>query len=284
MRKDLTYTNASDKTRHGRSFFAAAVVAVVLVSAVALIFLFQQNDFDLKKFIGMREEEASTQPQVQLTGTMPAAAVITAPKDEYNFLVICGDEDYGFAFMAEIGVHLSTTALDVRVISPAQMLDYNGQQMTIARIFNEFSYDLVSCYAANSRKQIDKYLRISTDRFKRLMTELGSVSISIENDIDYIYDGETYTFRAGELSLTSDLLLKYMTLTAAGDALLQVQADVLEKLIVTHFTDRLYEEGEAYFSSFISYFTTDISIYDYREAEAIINAFILSDPVIRSGY
>ncbi|MBQ6862608.1 MAG: hypothetical protein IJO14_00050 [Clostridia bacterium] len=284
MRKDLTYTNAADKQQRSRSFFVFAVVFVVLASAVALVFLFRENDFDVKKFIGMREESTTQESVPQITGTLPAAAVITAPKDEYNFLLICGDEEYGFAFMAEIGVFLSTSVLEVRVVSPARTLQYNGQEMTIARLFKEYPYDLVSCYAENSSRTVDKYLRITTDRFKKMMAELGSVSVSIPNDIEYIYDGDIYTFRAGDLSLTSDLLLKYMTLTATGEELLKLQADVLVLLLKTHFTDRLYIEGEEYFSSFISYFTTDISIYDFREASSIINAFIVSGPTIRSEY
>ncbi len=284
MRKDLTYVNAADKSRRFRTFFIIAAVFAVLASSVALIYLFGENDFDLKKFIGMREEATTQEAVIDLTGTLPAAAVITAPKDEYNFLLLCGDEEFGFAFMAEIGVRLSTSSVDIRVISPAVSLDYNGQQMTIARIFDDYPYDLVKCYADNSNRTIDKHLRITTDRFKKLMAEIGSISVSIESDIEYVYEGDIYTFRAGELNLTSDLLLKYMTLSATGEDLLRVQADVLTRLLKTHFTERLYMEGEAYFSSFISYFSTDISIYDFREASSIINAFIMSGPTIRSEY
>ena len=280
MAKNLTYTSETVRNRRHTVLTVLVVAAALLVGVGSVFFLLEKNDYDMKKMLGMRSETVPT-TAVQSQATLPALAVITAPKDEYNFLMVC--EDAGsIAFMAEIGVSLSGTSIRVNAVSPHHMLEYNGKQITLAQMCAEYSYDLVNSYNENSPKEFDKYLRISASRFKKMMTELGAITVHVDEDIPYVADDVAYTFRAGDLALTSDLLLKYMTLSAQGEELLQHQEQALISLLKTHFTTRLANGGEAYFSKVISFFTTDISIYDYRNAADVLHAYLLLNPVIEA--
>lgn len=280
MAKEFTYTNYSTGSRHRTAGTVGIIVAALLIGIVSVVILLAVNDFDIKRALGMRTEEDTT---ISVSDTtLPAMAVITAPKDVYSFLLICGNDGEELSFMAEITVTLSTADIAVNAVSPQQLLAYNGRLLTVEEMFREHSYDLVSCYRENSTLEFDKYLRLTTSRFKRLMTDLGPITIEIDYDIPYVVEDITYTFRAGENSLTSDLLLKYMTLSATGEALLVNQEKALCTLLETHFTDALVEGGEDYFSSFITHFNTDISIYDYLDAADIINTLLRSDPTIAS--
>ena len=280
MAKHLTYTNYSTGSRRGTASTVGIIVAALLIGIISVVILLATNDFDIKRALGMRTEEDTTVAAAD--ATLPAMAVITAPKDVYSFLLICGDDGEELSFMAEITVTLSTAEIAVNAVSPQQLLTYNGRMLTVEEMFRAHSYDLVSCYRENSNLAFDKYLRLTTSRFKRLMAELGPITVDIEYDIPYVIDEFTYTFRKGENSMTSDLLLKYMTLSATGEALLVNQEKALCTLLETHFTDALVEGGEDYFSSFITYFNTDISIYDYLDAADIINTLLRSDPTIAS--
>ncbi|MBR2413921.1 MAG: hypothetical protein IKJ63_08885 [Clostridia bacterium] len=280
MAKHLTYTNYSTGSRRGTASTVGIIVAALLIGIISVVILLATNDFDIKRALGMRTEEDTTVAAADTT--LPAMAVITAPKDVYSFLLICGDDGEELSFMAEITVTLSTAEIAVNAVSPQQLLTYNGRMLTVEEMFRAHSYDLVSCYRENSNLAFDKYLRLTTSRFKRLMAELGPITVDIEYDIPYVIDEFTYTFRKGENSMTSDLLLKYMTLSATGEALLVNQEKALCTLLETHFTDALVDGGEDYFSSFITYFNTDISIYDYLDAADIINTLLRSDPTIAS--
>lgn len=280
MARQLTYTNYSTGARRRTAGTVGIIVGALLIGIISVVILLASNDFDVKRALGMRTEEGTT--VYEADSTLPAMAVITAPKDVYSFLLICGDDGEALSFMAEITVTLSTADITVNAVSSQQLLTYNGRLLTVEEMFREHSYDLVSCYRENSPIEFDKYLRLTTSRFKKLMTELGPITIDIEYDIPYVVDEITYTFRKGENSLTSDLLLKYMTLSATGEALLVNQEKALRTLLETHFTDALVEGGEEYFSSFITHFNTDISIYDYLDASGIINTLLRSDPTIAS--
>ena len=280
MAKHLTYTNYSTGSRRGTASTVGIIVAALLIGIISVVILLATNDFDIKRALGMRTEEDTTVAAADTT--LPAMAVITAPKDVYSFLLICGDDGEELSFMAEITVTLSTAEIAVNAVSPQQLLTYNGRMLTVEEMFRAHSYDLVSCYRENSNLAFDKYLRLTTSRFKRLMAELGPITVDIEYDIPYVIDEFTYTFRKGENSMTSDLLLKYMTLSATGEALLVNQEKALCTLLEMHFTDALVDGGEDYFSSFITYFNTDISIYDYLDAADIINTLLRSDPTIAS--
>ncbi len=278
MAKQLTYTNYSTGSRRRTAGTVGIIVAALLIGFVSVVILLASNDFDIKRALGMRTREDTTIAEAD--ATLPAMAVITAPKDVYSFLLICGDDGEELSFMAEITVTLSSADIGVHAVSPQQLITYNGRTLTVEEMFREHSYDLVSCYRENSTLEFDKYLRLNTSRFKKLMTELGPITVQLDYDIPYVVDEITYTFRKGENSLTSDLLLKYMTLSASGDALLDNQEKALCALLETHFTDALVEGGEDYFSSFITHFNTDISIYDYLDAADIINTLLRSDPTI----
>ena len=280
MARQLTYTNYSTGSRRRTAGTVGIIVGALLIGILSVVILLAVNDFDVKKALGMRTEEDTTVSESDTT--LPAMAVITAPKDVYSFLLICGDEGDALSFMAEISVTLSTADITVNAVSSQQLLTYNDRMLTVEEMFRDYSYDLVSCYRENSTLAFDKYLRLTTSRFKKLMTHLGPITIDMEYDIPYVVDEITYTFRKGENSLTSDLLLKYMTLSATGEALLVNQENALCTLLETHFTDALVEGGIDYFSSFITYFNTDISIYDYQEAADIINTLLRSDPTIEA--
>lgn len=280
MARHLTYTNYSTGTRRRTAGTVGIIIAALLVGVVSVVVLLANNDFDFRKALGMRTQEDTSEAESDVT--LPAMAVLTAPKDVYSFLLVCGDDGEELSFMAEISVTLSTATVTVDAVSPQKTLLYNGRMMTVEEMFREHSYDLVSCYRENSTLTFDKYFRLTTSRFKRLMTELGAITLYIDYDIPYTVDDITYTFRKGENSLTSDLLLKYMTLSATGEQLLANQEQALCALLETHFTDDLVNGGEDYFSSFITHFNTDVSIYDYIEAADIINTLLRSEPVIEA--
>ena len=280
MAKYLTYTNYNATNRRKSAWTAVVIIAALLIGAVSVFLLLAENDYDIGKALGMRENDtSSTDAEV---ATLPAMAVITAPKDEYNFLLVCGEDGKDLSFMAEICVTLSTAKITVDAVSAQQVLSYNGRMLTVAEIFRDYPYDLINCYRENCDVTFDKYFRLTDSRFKSLMTDLGSITVMIEQDIPYTVDDVTYTFRKGENYLTSDLLLKYMTLSAVGEQLLANQEQALCAVLRTHFTDALVNGGEAYFSSFISYFSTDVSIYDYLSAADVINTLLRSSPTIEA--
>ncbi len=281
MAKQFTYTNYSTgSSRRRTAGTAGIIVGVLLVGILSVVILLAVNDFDVRRALGMRTEEETTLAEQDTT--LPAMTVMTAPKDVYSFLLVCGDDGKDLSFMAEITVTLSTARITVDAVSPMALLQYNDRMITVGDMFREHSYDLVSCYRENSPLDFDKYFRLTDSKFKKLMTELGAITLNIEYDIPYVVDEITYTFRKGENDLTSDLLLKYMTLSATGEELLRNQEQALCTLLETHFTDALVEGGKDYFSSFITHFTTDVSIYDYLDAADIINTLLRSNPVIEA--
>ena len=282
MARHLTYTNYSAGARRKNAVTVAALCLILLIGLGSAVSLLAQNDYDIRKAMGMRTEtESSTD---EMGSTLPAMAVIAAPKDVYRYLVLCGDDGGDLAFMAEIHITLSSGHVGVDAVSPGKLLEYNGSTVSVAEMFRQYSYDLVRCYNANSEAAFDNYFRISTSRFKKLMAELGPIIITIDHDIPYVVEDTTYTFRRGENSLTSDLLLKYLTLSARGEQLLVNQEAVFCTLLQTHFTQALADGGEDYFSDFITYFTTDVSIYDYRAAADYVNTFLRSSPIIEPVY
>lgn len=282
-RHRLVYKNDSGKSKGKVVLVTLGLVFLAVVFGVVSLFvLLERNDFDIKKVLGTRTADKETGAAPTDPPSVPAAAVVNASKDEYRYVLLCGDADNGFAFMAEITANINANTIEIEPVSADKTLSYNGQTLRVGEMFNAYSYDLIRCYSENNATEFDKYLSITTANFKKLMAMLGSVTVRVEQDLPYVVDGVTYTFRRGDVSLTSDLLLKYMTATGTGETLLRHQATALCELFRTHFTAQKLTDGESFFSSFISYFKTDINIYDYRSAAAVVYAFAAAKPAVYS--
>lgn len=278
-RKDvINFAPSGIKKRRSVPRYVGVIIALCLaVFCISVFVILARNDFDIGKALGAREPE--TTRASEMTTEAEGSTEDVTEADSALFLVMCSDKNE-LTFCQIIKAEPSARKITVKPVDPELSIEFSSEKMSVAEAFRTMSYAAVAEGFSSIGMEIDRYVHITEDNFKRLMSKLGPVPVEVEGNYEINIDAVRYTFSPGIQNMTSDILLKYMKLAEKGDAAMRLQGRATASVFRQHFTEENYLKGEDFFSALINLVDTDITVFDYGKADAVLSSMLSGEVTV----
>lgn len=271
----LNFAPTGEKKKRRIPYYVSIIVAGCIIAfVVSVAVILAVNDFDIGKALGAREPETDTDSTTLVsgdpTGELPDDIL---SEGAVNFLVLCSDSQ-SLTFCQLVSADPAAGKIKIKPLPADYKLGAETGEKSIGELFGKASYTDI-CKAFSSRGiEISKYIHVSEDNFKRLMSNLGQVPVEVKGNYEFNVDAVKYTFVPGIQNMTSDMLLKYMKYATDGEALLKLQGDAAADVFRQHFTSENFEKGDSYFSMLINFVDSNITAFDYTAARSVLSAML----------
>lgn len=264
-RKDvINFAPTGEKKRKKVPSYVGLIIGICLAAFFISVFIILAvNDFDIGKALGARQPQTETEETTtQVSGN--GNDIIDAG-EAVNFLVMCSDKNE-LTFVQIISVDAASGKIKIKPIATDYKLEFSSGKKSVSEAFRSESMNSLMEAFAGKNINIKKYVHVTEDNFKRLMSNLGAVEVQITGNYEFNIDAVKYTFSPGTQNMTSDMLLKYMKHAEKGEAALRLQGHAVAAIFRQHFTEANYSRGESFFSTLINLVDTNITAFDYSEA------------------
>ncbi len=260
-------------------YVTVTIFCCLLAFVVSAFVILAINDFDLGRALGARE--ASTEYEEETSGA-PADSVIPET-DEFTesatFLLLCSDKDE-LTFCQLVSVDTAQRKIRIKPIPLDYTLKPQSGEISLSEAFRSQSLSVLAASFSTRNIHIKRYIHVTEDNFKRFMTLLGPVPVTITGNYEVNVDAVKYTFSPGVQNMTSDILLKYMKLAGSGEVALRIQGDAMGAVFRQHFTMDNFKKGESFFSSLINLVDTNITAFDYTGAQDVLTVLLSGETQI----
>ena len=279
MKKEIDFTRDGDRRPRSRFLFPLIAVAAVLAGLISFLALLAKNDFDLARFIGVREApEETTASQAELSAEAPTAAPFSDP-NAVNVLFYCADGNT-LSFAELVVFSASENAIRVKPLALNGIYTRDGVSDTPQTLYAAIGISAVREALASRGYPVHKSVGFTDTNFKRVLLLLGDVQIAVPRDVTFRADAISYSLTAGRQVLKPDLLLQYMKHAYTGDDKLSAEGEAFAEILRTHLTAENVEKGESFFSTLVNYAQTDISMFDYLETRDALLRMLQAAPSI----
>ncbi len=260
--KRLDFSSEEKKNSKRMKYFIISFAAfIVVLGSISLLMFMKSLNFDLDNLKSPAGESTT-----EATSEQTSEAVEMVGRS--NILLICADSDDVLSFSFLIKSDMPEAQIKVYGISGDTVSAAGGSSVTFAEHYKKFGAAglreaVKSAYGVN----IDRYVKVSDSQFKSFASKTGDVTVNISAAIS----SGGLSLDAGEQSLSSDLLLKYLKYCSQDEknsAFCSFLTTVLGKDNINSM-DKL-------FSYLANNSETDISIVDYTNRKDEISAFISS--------
>lgn len=265
------------KRRRTPRYVGFAVFVCIAAFAVSVFVMLVMNDFDIGKALGAREEQKETEAESSSDNLSVSSSgvqsVSGSTSEEYTFLVLCSDNG-GLLFSQLITAKPSSSEISVVPLSENRTVKTANGNMTLEEAFKTMS--LLSLCEAFARDgiAIDRYVHVTKENYRILLSNLGSVNVEIEENCEFNVDAVKYTFEAGVRNMTSDMLIKYLEYAGVESDRAKIRAIVTASVFKQHFNEKNYKKGESFFSSLINSVDSNITAFDYGAAKPTLEAML----------
>ncbi len=253
------------------------VVMCVVAFLVSVFVILSVNDFDIGKALGVRE---ATNASEETTAENPGSEVLADTegfKEAFTFLILCSDgEELTFCQLA--GVDIAGRKVRIKPVPTDYMLSLPTGEATVEDVFRKESLSVLAASFASRSINVKKYVHVTEDNLRRLLSNLGSVSVEVTGNYEFNIDAVKYTFVPGVQNMAPDTLIKYMLHSETGESALRLQANASAAVFRQHFTRDNLNKGEGFFSTLINLVDTNITAFDYNGALSVLSA-LLSEEV-----
>ncbi len=266
----VNFAPTGEKKKRRIPQYVGLVIGLCIAAFVCSVFVILAiNDFDIGKALGAREATTSDE-EVSEVMSSEAESLSGGVVQSVNFLVMCSDEGE-LVFSQLISVDSANRKIRIKPLPLDYTLEFGSEKMSISEALGNKSYAVIKEAFLSRNTVISKYVHVTEDNFKRLMTKVGAVPIEIQGNYEVNIDAVKYTFSPGTQSMTSDTLIKYMRFAETGEAALRIQGSAVADIFRQHFTQDNFIRGESFFSSLINFVDTDITAFDYSAAQAVLS-------------
>lgn len=260
------------KKKHIPGYVKITVFLCIAAFFISVFVMLAVNDFDLGKALGARE--AVTENEEETTESTAVTDVNIELTEAVNFLVFCTDKNE-LTFSQLISVDAAARKVRIKPIALDYGLVFPTGEKTLSQAVKTESGSNI-CFAFSEKSvNVEKYVFVTEDNFKRLMSHLGAVPVQINGSYEFNIDAVKYTFSPGVQNMTSDVLLKFMKYARQGEEALRIQGDVTASIFRQHFTLENFQKGESFFSELINLVDSNITAFDYGKAKDVL-ALLLS--------
>lgn len=275
----LDFTS-SPRKKSGGAAAAVIAVCVLIIGAVSFIILLAANDFDTAKFFGTRLSDTPTETEATIGETQVS---VSAPEfsdsEAINFLFVCHDSSE-LSFCSVLSASVTENNIKIKALTPDTSFGSGNDKITVKDAFRQKGVAGIKDLLSKKGIHISKYVSVTETNFKLIMGKLGATEVELPRDIAFSDGGVKYTFPAGKNTFTADLILKLIKLGDTGDGQAALQSTVEAAIVRKNLTAANFDKGADFFSTLINPVDTDITAFDYSEASAAINGFILASPSV----
>lgn len=255
------------KLRRTRAFVVSFAVFILVFGTVSLLVFMHSLDFDLGNLTKKPENptDATTQPLAEVP-------VQTQILDANVLLICCANNDRPMLLAV---VSSDKTQQQISV----SLFDEASETVFFERYKNGGIAGLKAAVADVYGISIDRYVRVTEGNLKRIVSEIGDISVQVPEPIRY--RGEEYSLflDSGEQSLTGDLFVKYLKYPSGTGKAEAVRA-LVDKTLHT-FRD---DNRDALYSKLFNWSDTDISVVDNADTNGLVSTFLaLRDHVVLSS-
>lgn len=252
--------------------YVALIVLLCIAALAASVFIIlAMNDFDISKALGARQPEVTSETLADTasSGVNSAESDMPDVRSEYAFLVLCTDKSE-LMFSQLIYVEPAAARIKICPVSENRILKTENGEITLAEAVRSTSLNSVcEAFAADNIK-IDRYVHVTEENYRILLSNLGVVNVEIEEDCEFNVDAVKYTFSKGTQGMTSDMLIKYLRYAGDESSAAHIRATVTASVFRQHFTKSNFEKGESFFSSLINSVDSNITAFDYDAAKPVL--------------
>lgn len=285
--KPLEFKKTSQREKKGRLvlLLTGFVLLALIIGAVSLYILWRNNGFNFSRLLGARSAQTSetTVPVSETENTTSGETQLQSDMPVMRVSVLCRDENGKMSFLYVLEADIPGKKVNVVPVTRDTEMLCSGRKMTAGEICSQAGYSFRDSYRETYGKKIDKYIEMNETSFKSIIKTLGSVKVYVEKDVPYDEDGVTYTIRAGLMSMTPDMLLRYMKYAASPEELTRAQAKSAAAVLTTYMTPENVQKGIDLFSEIANLVTTDFTAIEFNDNYDAITEFVSSEPVITSS-
>ncbi len=275
----LNFAPTGEKRKRSVPGYVKVIVFLCIAAfAVSVFVILAVNDFDIGKALGARQAEENGENEE----TSPEAGETlpdTDITDALTFLIMIS-EDKELSICQLVSVDIAANKIRIKPIPLDYTLTVSQGEKTVAEVFSTQSKSIFAASFSSRHINIKKYVHVTEENFRRLMTKLGTVPVEINGYYEFNIDAVKYTFEPGVQNMTSDMLLKYMKFAEEGEAKLRLQGHAVASVFRQHFTTENFSKGEDFFSELINLADTNITAFDYNAATGILSLMLSGEPEI----
>ncbi len=260
--KRLDFSSEEKKNSKRMKYFIISFAAfIVVLGSISLLMFMKSLNFDLDNLKSPAGESTT-----EATSEQTSEAVEMVGRS--NILLICADSDAALSFSFLIKSDMPEAQIKVYGISGGTVSAAGGSSATFAEHYKKFGAAglreaVKSAYSVN----IDRYVKVSDSQFKLFASKTGDVTVNIPAEVS----SGSLSLDAGEQSLSSDLLLKYLKYCSQDE-----KNSAFCAFLTTALGKDNLNSMDKLFSYLANNSETDISIVDYTKRKAEISAFINS--------
>ena len=271
----VSFAPQGEKKKHRiPHIISISVVGCLVAFLVSVFTILAINDFDISKALGARQEDVETEETtVGASDVGEGASGMTDFKESFTFLALCSEKEE-LTFCQLISVDIANGKIRVKPLPLDYRLVLANGETDISEVFRKDSLSVLAAAFSSRNINIKKYVHVTEDNFRRLMSKLGAVSVEITGSYEFNIDAVKYTFAPGVQNMTSDTLLKYMKFSETGEAQLRLQGNVVASIFRQHFTKENFGKGESFFSTLINLVDTNITVFDYTAAQPVLSSLL----------
>lgn len=267
-----TGVNRRKKTPKYVGFIVFICVALFAASVFLILAL---NDFDIGKALGARDAQTTAENEnssASLTSGTIENNKVFSQKDSV-FLVICSDKS-DILFSQLIYVSPSASQIKITPVSSERIMKTESGEMSFAEAFRTTSLGALCDAFSKDNIKVDRYVHVTQENYRILLSNLGSVSVSVEENCEFNVDAIKYEFPAGNNEMNSDMLIKFLKYAGNDKNRDRIRAVVTLSVFRQHFTKSNFEKGESFFSSLINSVDSNITAFDYEAAKPVIGSML----------
>lgn len=274
MRKKSKLRFASErqsKLRRTRTFVVSFAAFILVFGAISLLIFMHSLDFDLGNLTKKPEDLANT--------TAPSSTEVPVQTQvlDSNVLLICSDSNDRLLLLALVSSEKTARQISVSLLDPS----YSDASASVLseRYKNGGIAGLKAAVSDVYGVSIDRYIRVTEVNLKKIVSEIGDISVEVPEPIQYRGEDYSLFLDSGEQSLTGDLFVKYLKYASqTGKA---QAARALVSATLHAFRD---DNRDNLYSKLFNWSDTDISVVDNAVTGGIVSTYlILRDNVVLSS-
>ena len=263
-----------DKRRKGKNtalFVIAFVCFSIVLSAVSLLMLWRSYDYDFGNIVKTPQTSQTdttapvTQP-VQLTGS---ASIL---------LVHTSEDSKQLRAVNAVMVELSSGTIKI-VPFTADTKTAGGETLEESFLASGMK-GLTAAVSSIDGCVCDKYVNITDSALINIIKYLGDLQYTLSSPVSYVTEELAIELPAGEQLLSPETVLKlvkYNNAVYSSEEASQRNAVLLAAAVNKYYTADIAGKSTELYTQLINYVQSDISVVDFQNARARLEAFAQSD-------
>lgn len=257
--------NSSIRSRRihikSRTFIIAFAVLVALIAVVSVATIFRESTKPEVTDVVSTEEQQTT------------AVVTTSLNTNFLFGFSSSSSD-NLMLLAVVSVNTDENQLAVKYIPLNTVAEIDGQPDTLYSHFNQGGISRIQ-QALQNRLDLAcaRYAFSTEDGLIDIFKHLGEVELTIDENIEYTFEGIDIVIESGTRNFNADMLMKYFCYLCENiDSNTELFTQMLKLVSSIFFDEENPNRFADTFSSVVNSVSTDFSSLDIQNYLSLVNS------------